>query len=101
MLLKLLIILCLMRKSLYAPSSSTATFLVHINTTTDPYPVDQNLVRYKGKYLALAIDQTWLQEITKLPAYTHTNKDVLEKIIKPLCINTSLISHAMIELNMQ
>lgn len=48
MLLKLLIILCLMGKSLYAPSSSTATFLVHINTTTDPYPVDQNLVRYKA-----------------------------------------------------
>lgn len=34
---------------------------------TDPYLVDQNLMQYKGKYLALAIDQAWLQGITQIP----------------------------------
>ena len=94
-----------MGKSPRVPSPSAATSPMHassvvnpINITADPYPVSQNLMHYKGKYLALAIDQGWLQEITNLPAYTHSNKDILEKIFKPLCrevYNHQFMSHAM------
>lgn len=82
-------------------SSDSNLAPVILNTFTyviDPYPVSQNLMHYKGKYLALAIDQGWLQEITNLPAYTHSNKDILEKIFKPLCrevYNHQFMSHAM------
>ena len=61
-------------------------------------------MQYQGKHLALAIDQAWLQEITKLPTYTHTNEDVLEKMLKPYAERyrtNNLIPHAMKELNMK
>lgn len=52
----------------------------HINLY--PHLVDQNVMQYKGKYLALAIDQSWLQDIIQIPRYTHVNKALLEKIFK-------------------
>lgn len=65
------------KKSLHAPvlkhtSSLTETSQVNSGSNTSgSYSVDRNIIQYKGKYLASAKGQGWLQEITKLPAYTH------------------------------
>lgn len=61
MLLKLLIILCLIGKSLHAPIHTLSVIEISqvnpVSNTTCAYPADQDIMQYKGKCLALAKDK--------------------------------------------